>query len=242
MLSLSNIRKGLSIFTSRHFFNAAVRHRVVVGSEHIGAIRFTAANTLVDVGSNKGQFSLAFRKLRPSARIIAFEPLPEAADIYEELFARDPLIELERVALASGEGSAEFHVADRTDSSSLLEPGEGQKRAFGVHPASTIHVPVKRLDDCVNISALDHPVLLKVDVQGGELRVFEGCDSLEHVDFIYVELSFVELYYGQPLFQEVCGYLLHRGFAVAGLYNQIVTAEFGPTQIDVLFRHVGTVK
>jgi hypothetical protein len=89
------------------------------------------------------------------------------------------------------------------------------------------------------MTALDHPILLKVDVQGGELCVFEGCSSLTSVDFIYVELSFVELYEDQPLFQEVSEYLVTRGFSVAGLYNQVATAEFGPTQIDVLFKRVG---
>ena len=49
---------------------------------------------------------------------------------------------------------------------------------------------VKRLDDCVDIISLAHPILLKVDVQGGELGVFEGCDALAEVDFIYVELQF----------------------------------------------------
>lgn len=239
MPSLSGIRKGLSILACPYFLNVALRYRVAATAEHLTAIRYCAANTLIDVGSNKGQFSLAFRKLRPHARILAFEPLPEAADTYERVFGRDPLTELERVALASSGGSAQFHVADRTDSSSLLRPGKGQERAFGVHPASTIDVSVKRLDDCVDMGALEHPILLKVDVQGGELNVFEGCDALTHVDFIYVELSFVELYEGQPLFQEVCDYLVNRGFTVAGIYNQVATAEFGPTQIDVLFKPIG---
>jgi len=238
LLSQADIRKGLSILARPYFLNAVVRHHVAAGAEHLPAIGFCTPNTLIDVGSNKGQFSLAFRKLRPQAQIIAFEPLPEAADIYERLFVRDQRTELVRVALASRAEPGQFHVADRTDSSSLLRPGNGQERAFGVHPASTIDVSVKRLDDCVDMTALHHPILLKVDVQGGELSVFEGCSSLTSVDFIYVELSFVELYEGQPLFQEVCDYLVTRGFSVAGLYNQVATAEFGPTQIDALFKRV----
>jgi FkbM family methyltransferase len=240
--SPSGIRKGLSILGRPYFLNAIVRHHVAAGSEHLPAIRFCAPNTLIDVGSNKGQFSLAFRHLRSDAQIIAFEPLPDAADAYERLFAGDRLTELVRVALASRQEAAHFHVADRTDSSSLLVPGKNQERAFGVHPAGTIEVSVKRLDDCIDMTALAHPILLKVDVQGGELSVFEGCDSLWKVDFIYVELSFVELYEHQPLFREVCDYLVDRGFAVGGLYNQVATAEFGPTQIDVLFKRArGTV-
>jgi FkbM family methyltransferase len=236
----SRIRKGLSLLGHPHFVQAVVGHRVAATTEHLSAIRFCAANTLLDAGANKGQFSLAFRAVRPHAHIIAFEPLPEAADIYERLFGRDRPTHLQRVALSSSEGTAQFHVADRADSSSLLKPGKGQERAFGVREARTIEVPVKRLDDCVDINSLAHPILLKVDVQGGELGVFQGCDPLAEVDFIYVELSFVELYEGQPLFQDVSEYLAGRGFTIAGVFNQVMTDEFGPTQVDALFKRIRT--
>lgn len=213
-----------------------VVHRVGAATEHLSAIQVCEPNTLLDAGANKGQFSLAFRTLRPGAHIVGFEPLPEAADTYEQLFSGDPLTQLQRVALAGTEGNAEFHVADRSDSSSLLKPGEGQERAFGVRHASTVQVPLKRLDNCVDFSTLPEPIFLKVDVQGGELGVFEGCDELSAIEFIYVELSFVELYIGQPLFEEVTAYLSGRGFRIIGAFNQVVTDEFGPTQVDVLFR------
>lgn len=234
--SASRVRKYLSILGRPHFFEAAVRHRVAAATEHLGAIRHCKSNTLIDAGANKGQFSLVFRAVRPGAQILAFEPLPEAANVYERVFRGDRLTELSRVALSSETGTAQFHVADRSDSSSLLLPGSGQARAFGVRPAAKIEVSVKRLDQCIDISSLKHPLLLKVDVQGGELALFDGCGQLEQIDFIYVELSFVELYEGQPLFQEVCDYLVSRGFSVAGIFNQVNTAEFGPTQVDVLFR------
>lgn len=212
-----------------------VMHRVAAATEHLSAIQVCKPNTLLDAGANKGQFSLAFRALRPSSEIIAFEPLPEAADTFERLFAGDQRTQLQRVALAAKEGVAEFHVADRADSSSLLQPGEGQERAFGVRRATTVQAQVRRLGDCVDFAALAHPIFLKVDVQGGELGVFEGCDQLAIIDYIYVELSFVELYIGQPLFEDVTAYLAGRGFKLVGVFNQVVTTEFGPTQVDVLF-------
>jgi FkbM family methyltransferase len=227
------IRKGLIVLRRPRFIRAMFGFRVAAATEHLWSIRYCAANTLLDVGANKGQFSLAFRALRPHARIIAFEPLPEAADTYERLFARDELTSLQRVALSSGEGAAQFHVTDRTDSSSLLRPMDGQDRA---HSAETIEVPVKRLDACVDISRLAHPIMLKVDVQGGELGVLEGCDALAAFDFIYVELGFVEHYEGQPLFGDVSEYLARRGFAIAGIFDQIEIAEFGPIQVDALFK------
>lgn len=210
-------------------------HRVAAATEHLSAIRACEANTLLDAGANKGQFSLAFRALRPNSHVVAFEPLAEAADIFARLLPRDNLTQLQRVALGSVDGRAEFHVADRADSSSLLRLGVGQEQAFGVRCVSTVEVSVKRLDACIDLAVLPHPIFLKVDVQGGELGVFEGCDQLSTIDFIYVELSFVELYVGQPLFEEVTSYLSGRGFKVRGAFNQVVTDEYGPTQVDILF-------
>ena len=241
MLSrLVKVRKGLSLLRYPHLARVMFRHRVAATTENFDAIRICAANTLLDAGANKGQFSLAFRALRPGAQIIAYEPLPAAADLYEEVLPSDGRTRLQRVALSSSEGSAKFYVADRADSSSLLPPGIGQERAFGVRGATTIEVPVSRLDACVDFAGLAHPILLKVDVQGGELELFKGCDTLAEVDLIYVELSFAELYEGQPLFQEVTDYLQTRGFTIAGIFNQAITDEFGPTQFDALFKRANS--
>ena len=231
----SKIGKAIGLLKKPRFTRAVIAHRVAASVEHAYAVQVCSAETLLDAGANKGQFSLLFRELQPNALIIAFEPLPEAADTFEQIFAGDGLTHLQRVALAVAEDSATFHVADRADSSSLLRPGAAQARAFGVREARTIEVPVRRLDKCVDLASLPHPILLKVDVQGGELDVFSGCDQLDQIDFIYVELSFIELYVGQPLFQDVSSYLGERGFRVIGIFNQVVTKAFGPTQVDVLF-------
>lgn len=229
-------RKLVQLLARSQFARALATHRVAAAIEHLDPIRFSAAATLLDAGANKGQFSLAFRALRPAAQIIAFEPLPEAADRFEALFAGDAGVTLHRVALSDHAGQAVFHVTDRQDSSSLLKPGAGQREAFGVDNATTIRVPLARLDACVPFAQLAAPVLLKIDVQGAELLVLQGCDSLDRIDFVYVELSFVELYEGQPLFDTVSDYLTSRGFKLAGIFNQAMTRAFGPTQADFLFR------
>ncbi|UJL31497.1 FkbM family methyltransferase [Mycolicibacterium vanbaalenii] len=233
---MTKILKGVSLLQHHLFINAVVKYRVAASTEHLQAIAASQANSLIDAGANKGQFSLAFRSIRPNAPIVAFEPLPSASATYERVFAHDPYTRLLPYALSDREEQAQFYVTDRTDSSSLLKPGTRQERAFGVRPASRIVVPVKRLEDCINLTDLARPIMLKVDVQGGELRLFEGFDSLEQVDFVYAELSFCELYEGQPLFEEVAEYLASRGFTIAGAYNQVTTSEYGPTQVDILFK------
>jgi FkbM family methyltransferase len=237
MVKIQKLLKALRLMTRPAFARAALQHRVAAAVEHIDVIRHTAAATLIDVGANKGQFSLAFHTLRPRAAIQAFEPLGEAADKYGRLFDADRRIALHRVALADeAQNAADFYVTDRRDSSSLLKPASGQNEAFGVRSEGQILVDVRRLDECLRVEELTHPILLKIDVQGAELSVLRGCRELELIDFVYVELSFTELYEGQPLYDEVAAYLATRGFALAGVFNQVMTDSFGPTQADFLFK------
>lgn len=230
------IHKALRLLTRSEFAVAALRYRVAAAVEHLEAIALVKPATVIDVGANKGQFSVAVRALIPDAHIVAFEPLDEAANVYERLFARDGRAKLHRCAIAATVGEAAFHVTDRADSSSLLEPGAGQHEAFGIDRERTISVPVARLDDIVDLTALKRPIMLKIDVQGAELDVLRGCAFLDAIDFVYVELSFVELYEGQPLALEVASHLARSGQRLAGVFNQIATASFGPTQADFLFK------
>lgn len=236
MRLMSKVIKVCKLLTRPVFSYAAFRHGVAAAVEHLEVIKLSGANMLIDVGANKGQFSLAFRALRPSSRIVAFEPLKEAADRFAALFAQDRRVELRRVAISDSCGGADFYVADRADSSSLLHPGIGQKTAFGVYESRVIHIETDTLENQLSSAELEHPVFMKIDVQGAEMRVLHGAEYLDKIDFIYVELSFIELYDGQPLFDEVAAYLCQHGFSLVGAFNQISTSAFGPTQADFLFK------
>lgn len=230
-----NLAKFVALLKRPAFVGAVLRHGTAAAVEHTDAIAWSRARTLLDIGANKGQFSLAFRSLKPGARIIAFEPLPEAADRFTRVFHGDERVSLHRLALAEANGRKQFHVADRQDSSSLLAPGQGQHQAYKVGPSALIEVEVRRLDQVIDPADLAGPVMMKIDVQGGELAVLKGCSFLDRIEEIYVELSFVELYDGQPLIDEVYGYLIEQGFRLRGTFNQSVTRQFGATQVDCLF-------
>jgi FkbM family methyltransferase len=128
------------------------------------------------------------------------------------------------VALASGAGEVEFNVTSDDDSSSLLAPSRVQMDAFpGSRPAEKITVNTARLDDTLARDQLIPPVLMKLDVQGGELDALRGAtETLATTDFVLVECSFVELYEGQALYDEVISFLTNRGFELAGFYSPTV--------------------
>ena len=73
-----------------------------------------------------------------------------------------------------------------------------------------VPVQTRRLDDVTEIEHLD---FLKIDIQGGELAVFEsGAGKLAGAVAIQTEVSFINLYEGQPAFGDVDVELRRQGF------------------------------
>jgi hypothetical protein len=97
-------------------------------------------------------------------------------------------------------------------------------------------VPTGPLSDYLHHDDLGSRNLLKVDTQGFELEVLRGAEGLlDRFSAIYCELSFKELYVGQPLASEVIAYLFQRNWSLAGIYNVISEGNLGPLQADMLF-------
>jgi hypothetical protein len=103
----------------------------------------------------------------------------------------------------------------------------------------SISVPVNRLEAFLSPAEILDPALLKIDVQGGELDVLRGCETLlDRFRHIYVELSFAELYAGQPLCHEVIQYLEEWEFHLTGVNNVVYDRMGMPIQADFLFTRV----
>jgi len=232
---LQKIIKLAQLLRHRVMARMLLQHRVAATTEHIEALAFFVPAGLLDVGANKGQFSIAARAIVPDVVIHAFEPLASAADQFATVFAGDAHTTLHRVAIGAREGEAVFYVANRQDSSSLLKPGAGQIAAFGVEAETQITVDVRTIESMVALDTLPRPLLLKIDVQGTELDVLLGIKRLDLIDAVYVEMSFMELYEAQSVFDDVYMFLREKGFSLRGVFNQASTRRFGPTQADCLF-------
>jgi FkbM family methyltransferase len=75
---------------------------------------------------------------------------------------------------------------------------------------ATSSVVTRRLDEIAEIDSID---LLKIDIQGGELAVFEnGREKLRNTVAIQTEVSFMPLYQGQPMFADIDRELRSQGF------------------------------
>ena len=234
-LHLLRVNKLAKVLQSRRLARALLRYGVLAGVEHRPVLSCDLA-AVVDIGANRGQFALAAREYAPEARIASFEPLPGPAAIFRRVFARDPMVTLHEKAVGPKSGEADIHVAAADDSSSLL-PMALQTSFFpGAGECGTAQIRVAKLADCLSGDEIRPPALLKLDVQGYELQALRGCeDLLDSFTWIYAECSFVELYAGQALADEVIAWLRDRNFSLKGVHNLFYDTSGRAIQGDFVF-------
>jgi FkbM family methyltransferase len=197
--------------------------------------------TVIDAGANRGQFAVYAARRFPQAVLICFEPLPAPADKLRRAVGIVDRLRVSEFALGAVSEAADFHVSAADDSSSLLPIGQRQREAFpGTGERTTIRIQVRRLDEVLRAEEMVEPVLLKIDVQGGELGVLQGADKVvRSIDAILVEVSFVELYSGQALADEVWDHLRSRGFSCRGIWSMTYGMGGRCLQGDLLFARRG---
>lgn len=120
-------------------------------------------NVVFDVGANVGFFSLLAARLSgPNGRVVAFEPLPRNGDLLERHLACNGVstVRLMRVAVGERSGKASFAAAGEPSMGSLANDGEP--------------VDLVAIDDLVAAREVPVPAVVKIDVEGAELRVLQG--------------------------------------------------------------------
>jgi FkbM family methyltransferase len=232
---LGKAHKLAAILLRPHCRIALFKSNVAAALEHLAVLRSMTPASVVDIGANMGQFSLAIREVFPSIPIFAFEPLPDAAAIYRKIFANDRVVTLYQTAVSNERGMVAMHLSKRPDSSSLLPITNLQNQIFpGTQETGILNVSAAPLSDY--LSELPSPALLKIDVQGFELEVLRACAaSFVFVSHIYVEASFVTLYERQALASEIIAFLQKENFTLSGVYNMSYDDEGVAVQADFLF-------
>jgi len=197
--------------------------------------------TVIDVGANIGQFSVAVSQMLPDATLYPVEPDPVTA---ERLRANlPPQVAARVVVTAVGErtGSVDFQVNADSQVSSVLPLGEGRKRAFpGAAVQKTMAVPITTLDALFAGRPLVRPVLLKVDVQGYEDRVIEGAvELLRGIRWVVLEMSFASLYDGEKDFPWMLDLMSRHGFRFVRPLDFHTSDKTGAIiEMDGLFENV----
>lgn len=238
-LLFTRFSKLIFVFHSWRFFRSLLFYNVLASSDHQSVLNLKF-HTIADIGANRGQFALAAKKWSPKAKIIAFEPLPAAACVFRKIFHDDEGIIIHQAAIGPMTGETTLHVSASDDSSSLLPISQLQETLFpGTNEIGRINVNIGRLSDYVKDRDITPPALLKIDVQGYELEVLRGCeDLLKSFNYVYTECSFLELYSGQALADEVIDWLRKKGFQFNGIFNVVSDKNGRSVQADFLFKNL----
>lgn len=141
-------------------------------------------DVLIDGGANIGLFTvLAAARVGPNGRVIACEPSPTTMALLRANVQRNGFdwVEPREVALAATPGRLHMHVFD---------PGSGFSSFAPAIGGSQVEVEVSTLDEMAG-DVLERLKLVKLDVEGAELRALRGATGLlegPRPDFI-VELE-----------------------------------------------------
>lgn len=143
----------------------------------------------------------------------SFEELTQEAELYKD---RSNII-LSNYIVSNKTDEVEFFIGQNEHNSSLLDLHPDRP---GLHQAANIHDRKEfkksiTLDDYFNNPDVDISLydFLFMDAQGAEHIILEGAtETLKHMKYIYLEVSFAEIYSGSMMYEDMLNYLKNLGF------------------------------
>lgn len=197
---LNRIKQALPPNFKRRIKHAMGTQDMETRLRNLRACGFECASA-VDVGAFVGDWSVLANSCF-GCTTIAIEPQPSRQPVLHRLAKRIPL-RVENVALAERAGELPLVLED---TNSRLRAGRDDQSALSVL------VKIDRLDALLERHSDLQPNLLKLDVQGHELKVLDGAGaSLNRFEVIVMEVSIIRI--GPvPVFHEVLEYMRLRDF------------------------------
>src|SRR5437870_11383494 len=123
---------------------------------------------ILDIGSNIGASIIYFHRQFPDATIFGFEPHPDTFRILQENVAHLPGV----MVFNYGLGATHQRIAVRADNVKFGAFNTGGPFKDRGHPAGTVELEVRRLDDVLREIGIAQVDLIKIDCEGAEADVF----------------------------------------------------------------------
>lgn len=181
--------------------------------------------TIFDVGANTGQTVDHYLELFPDATIYSFEPFPPCHEELLQRFAHNQHVKPYRLAVSDMLGKCMFHTYTNNVTNSLL-PRHGDAYQFvaagQMDDTGIIEVDSSTVDEICQREGIKHIDVLKLDIQGGELKALRGADRMlkrQAISLIFSEVSFVPVYKEQAQWFDVARFLYGYGYQLFDFYN-----------------------
>ena len=182
------------------------------------------ARVILDAGANVGQSVRAYRRLYRGATIHSFEPFPESFSKLSEVCEAEGNARPYQIALAEAPGKLDLFVNNQSSQNSLYAFVDDAAQVSPLEKLTTlgkVEVEVSTLDAWAAANGVEKVDILKVDVQGAELRLLQGGAGLlgrGAIDLIFAETAFDDTYKGGADFADVRAFLAEKGYSLYGLY------------------------
>ena len=169
--------------------------------------------TFIDVGCNKGDFSLLAAKITgENGSVLAFEPEPDNCHWIEESIKLNNYENINLFQLALGEKNedTQLYLGEKSGWHSLVST-QGNNTGN-----SSIEVKKRTLDSILG-EVVDIQVdMIKIDVEGAEMEVLKGASLMLENNPDLIMLLDLHPHMGvNPV--EVCGFLSERGFQILNM-------------------------
>jgi FkbM family methyltransferase len=144
--------------------------REEVGIAAILATSLRGEGSYIDIGTNRGQVLREAVRVAPRGDHVAFEPIPRLAEEIARVF---PGVDCRRLALGARPETAQFFHYTRLDGWSGLRerPEISEERGRPERIAVEVSTLDAEIGDLI-------PSVIKIDVEGAELAVLEGGQSV----------------------------------------------------------------
>ena len=170
---------------------------------------------IFDCGANDGETAVSYRRAFPNATIYSFEP---SSELYDRL-ARRSLSNVKpiKLALSDKPGDVTFYEYDISGYNSFARCTE----QF-VHLVNEVKVCANTIDRFCAETHIDEIDILKLDIQGAELKALRGCERLissQKIALIYSEVLFRQTYDQQAYYHEIAGWLSDYKYKLFRFYD-----------------------
>lgn len=133
-------------------------------------------SVFIDIGANKGLYSFYSEEIISKSNIIAFEPVPQLAKMLRKLF---PSATIVQKGLSDEKGEATLKIPIHPEKylldtrSTLEDDPSDSSMSF-----KEVSIDITTLDDYISSNKLEDISLIKIDVEGHEMKVLSGAKNV----------------------------------------------------------------